>query len=152
MPAEFRAAFVACAFLGSDGVLGENFREASDNRPFAAPVSLGHQVDVPFVMDVRRKGIFFTKNFAGFKSGFDRNVEIVGTHKKLRLLSYQFSKKRKNAGWSCAGPFFPRTLPQWNELVSSGRSPRRNLFGQARFCGADCGLSCRCRCARLWQA
>src|SRR5207245_982053 len=43
MPTKLSAAFVACAFFGGDGVLGEKFREAGDNRPLAATVSLWHR-------------------------------------------------------------------------------------------------------------
>jgi len=75
MPAIFGVVITAETLFCGDGVGGEIFGEAIDDGPFAAFVGLGNEVDVTFVFYLRWAGVLFAKNFSGFESGFDGDVE-----------------------------------------------------------------------------
>ena len=75
VPTKFGIAIVAGAFFGGDGVSRKIFLEADDDGPLAALVRLGDQINVTFVVNVRRKRILLAQNLAGFKCGFNRGIK-----------------------------------------------------------------------------
>src|SRR5580765_4139942 len=75
MPAKFGIAFVPGTFFCRDGMVGKIFRKAGDNSFFAATVRLSDQINVTFVTNVRRQGVFPAQNLAGFESSLNRGIQ-----------------------------------------------------------------------------
>ena len=80
VPAKFGVAFVAGAFFGGDGVVGEIFGEPLDDGPLGALVGLGDQVGFAFVGNVWRAIELLTKDLPGFLGDFDGGCEIGFCH------------------------------------------------------------------------
>jgi len=82
VPAKFGNGFVAEAFFGEDGMIGEIIGDLRDDGLLGAFVRLRDQVDFAFVSDLRRAGKLVAKNGTGLLGDFDGGLEIVFRHQQ----------------------------------------------------------------------
>jgi hypothetical protein len=143
VPAEFGGGFVAGAFFGGDGMVGEMFGDAGDDGLLGALVGLRNEVDlVPFVRDLRRPGKLFAEDLAGFPGDFDGGFEIVFGHGKIIPIDRKSADKptsgssgKPSAGTSPA-PTPPKTRRAFvckdllHFTINGGPPPPPGVFGK----------------------